>query len=210
MTGKIKLSLHNHTTRYSDCSSLEPWELMAYAVRAKYDGVAITEHCYQWTENELKELKELAIRKGYCSEDFLLFSGQEVYCSNGHEGYHHALVFGFRENITYEPRLEDLCSLVHSEGGIVILAHPLKHKDRIDNFWEYDADGVEVLHSYQNSAEVLELLEAHEKEFAQIGSDDAHDITHIGFYCTLFPGWVKSKEDLVHAIRINIVKPYKM
>jgi len=207
----IRLSLHNHTTdqRNSSCSSLDPLRLVAFAAMARLDGVAITEHSYEWTDYELDKLRREALGNGYCRPDFLIFAGQEVCAKNGN-GSHHALVFGCTRQIPDDMILNELCDFVHQENAIVILAHPMKDSARIENFWQYDADGVEVMHWKQDWRKVEGLLDLHKSNLARIGSDDAHEEAYIGVYCTLFPDWVKTKYDVIRAIKERRVRPHEL
>ena len=59
----ISIDLHVHTSRYSFCSHISPEELIRLAPERGIDGIVITEHDWQWTNEEIKNLQESLERK---------------------------------------------------------------------------------------------------------------------------------------------------
>jgi len=204
-----RISLHNHTCAHSDCASIEPLELIFYSSRAGFDGVAITEHGYQWDEEEILRLKKEAVEKKYCQHDFILFSGQEVEVEDGVKTPH-ALVFGFPRTIDEKVGMLGLCELVHGvQGAVVVLAHPRRfgYKYEIENPLGYPADGIEILQKEQNNAEVLNDIKSEPAKFALIGSDDVHHSSCIWQNCTLFQKKVQTGKDVIRAVKDKLTIP---
>jgi hypothetical protein len=139
----LKISPHNHTTRYSECSSISALDIVRYSARANLDGIIITEHDCQWSDEDIAQLRKEALKMQICSPDFMIFAGREVTAvANGKHA--HALVFGYRGDIPVDMDLRELCRQVHRQNAVVILAHPGRNgKKGIEDFWEYPADGIE-------------------------------------------------------------------
>ena len=51
------IDLHTHTNIHSPCSMLSPYDLIARAEELGLDGIAITEHDYAWSADEIERLK---------------------------------------------------------------------------------------------------------------------------------------------------------
>lgn len=51
------IDCHLHTTRYSPCSHLSPYEACEIALARGLDAIVITEHQIQWKREEIKELQ---------------------------------------------------------------------------------------------------------------------------------------------------------
>lgn len=62
------------------------------------------------------------------------------------------------------PSVKKVVNFIHSVGGIVVLAHPFKHRNKIDidtllNYvLKFDLDGVEVYHPTHTEKEIKQLL----------------------------------------------------
>ena len=69
--------LHIHTRKYSDCSFINPEELILQAAAARLDGLALTEHGMRWPDKEFDGLQKLADSCG-----ILLINGQEIYTAD--------------------------------------------------------------------------------------------------------------------------------
>lgn len=202
-----RISLHNHSTTYSDCSGISALDIIRHSARAKLDGVVLTEHDHLWEDEELSELRQKAIREKLCNPDFMIFAGREVTAvANGKTA--HALVFGYKGEIPVGMDLTQLCGQVHGQNAAIILAHPGRNSGRrVEDFWRYPADGAEYFSQNQDNQWVREMLKIHNPDFALIGSDDVHNETHIAYFTTLFPYWVRTEADIVKAIKCKYVKP---
>ena len=88
--------LHIHTRKYSDCSFINPEELILQAAAARLDGLALTEHGMRWPDKEFDGLQKLADSCG-----ILLINGQEIYTAD-EEGKMDGefLVFGMKRSLT--------------------------------------------------------------------------------------------------------------
>jgi len=70
------IDCHLHTSRYSSCSRLDPFEACELALKRGLDALVITEHQIQWTPQEVRELQ------GFFPE-LALYSGLEVTLEEG-------------------------------------------------------------------------------------------------------------------------------
>ena len=198
----MKFSIHNHTKEHSNCASISPIDLVDTTASLGFGGLALTEHDYRWSNEEIKDLYERCVRQKHCPKDFILISGEEVSINGKNAQSYHALVLGNYRKISEDLTLEGLCAHVHSTKGIIVLAHPLRPNNVIPEFWNYDADGIEVLHPDQKPWDIVrEILDKQGKKFAEFGSSDVHRNEHMFSYWTEFPDSVKTEADILEAIR---------
>ena len=116
---KFYLDLHIHTARYSPCSSIPPQELIARDRACRLDGLALTEHERRWTRQEIERL--IAETGG---GDFTIMAGMEVRTMSGDRHTGDLLVFGSLSLPEIPCSIDEVCRLVHRQGGIVIAPHP--------------------------------------------------------------------------------------
>lgn len=199
----LTFDIHLHTSRYSRDSKLDPARLIRRAVRARLDGVVITEHHEVWPENELRELVELSDDPG-----FILLSGFEYTSSQGD-----ILVYGLtpvqaKEFVPGRPP-EEAVQRARAYGAACVAAHPtrtgLGFDERISTL---DLDALEV--SSVN-------LKPHEQRLAaslaralgrpMTSSSDAHRLEDVGRYATEFHDPIRSMPELVGALRAGRFKP---
>ena len=96
------IDIHNHTSRYSTCSIINPDKLIKIYIKNKIDGICITEHNYLWPDKE-----QIEIQKKY-NGLIKIFFGMELSTDIGH-----VLVFGNNINdIELVYKFEELINYV--------------------------------------------------------------------------------------------------
>jgi hypothetical protein len=168
------------------------------AVFRGLDAVCMTEHNSLWSAAELRELGE---RYG-----ILLLPAMELGTDAGH-----VLVFGLER---YAPELLTLTRLrevVQSEGGAMVLAHPMRpfagHRPPWEQFPVY-FDGVEVVNGdHSDTVDGYLVRQAEGLGLATIAGSDAHSKIAVGRVATAFAERVRSIEDVVRQIRGRQVTP---
>ena len=201
----LVIDLHLHTRRYSKCSRIDPARLIDQAVRAGLDGVVITEHHHQWSQEELDELVSASRHLG-----FLVLSGFEYTSAQGD-----LLVYGlmpehaeqFRPGWPPERAAEQIREL----GGVCVAAHPTRAGLSFDERLEkLPIAAMEVAsvnlkeHEQRLACNIAETL----KIPAAAGSD-AHDLRDVGRYATEFEDLVLNMPDLQKALihgRFHVVQ----
>lgn len=192
----MKFDLHLHTSRHSPDSVTDPFDLLRSARRAGLDGVVLTEHDYQWPEDELAELRAFA-------PDLVILSGVEVTGRGGD-----MLVYGVTDT-TALPRgigWAELVREVHRQGGAAVAAHPNRWGQPFERLVKETAvvlDGIEVLSNNMDDdlrAKAADLL-ARFPHLAQLGNSDSHDPATVGCCYTDFAADIRTNADLVAAIR---------
>lgn len=197
-----KFDHHLHTSRHSPDSQLEPEELCERARELGLDGIVITEHDYQWSDDELAELADHA-------GGLTTLAGAEVSTREGHY-----LVYGLPD-LNEAPAgmpLAELLEVVRRHDAAIVAAHPFR--------WEQDFEAVLATHG-----EVFDALELVSKNItprtrkqterllrkhasmAATGSSDAHEALTVGCYFTEFPGQIRTIGDFVAALRQRTGKP---
>ena len=206
--------LHLHTKIFSDCSFIEPADLIPRAVRVGLQGIALTEHGVRWPDEKFDELRRLADPHG-----LLLINGQEILASsprNGMEG--EFLVFGLRKSMVGSFSAGELVERVHGEGGIVIAAHPYKlsrggkhHYYGAGNLiYELPLDALELYHPGHNERAMAKVRKAMEDlGLPGTGSSDAHKVFEVGSFVTLFENEIRGEEDFIHEIRRGRIEARK-
>ena len=198
--------LHLHTRVFSDCSFIDPADLIQQAVRRELNGIALTEHGTRWPDNKFDELRRLADPHG-----LILINGQEILATsarNGMEG--EFLVFGLKKSVWGSLSARELVERVHGEGGILIAAHPYKlsrggkhHYYGAGNLiYELAVDALELYHPGHNERALAKIRKAMEdRGLPGTGSSDAHRIFEVGSFVTLFENQVRGEEDLIREVR---------
>ena len=193
----LRFDIHLHTQRHSRCSRIDEHRLIEAAVQKGLDGLVITEHHYQWDEEEL-----LALSKASCHEGFVLLAGFEYSSSKGD-----ILVYGLRaEDVnTFPPGgdPEEMLARAQQMGAVCVAAHPTRASIAFDErILEMPFDGIEI-----QSVN----LEAHEQRLAKKLADnlgipgtsasDAHRLEDIGAYSMEFDVPIRGMSDLLDSIK---------
>jgi len=201
----MEADLHIHTNRYSGCSNIDPVEALKRARQVGLGVIALTEHGIRWPDAEIEALVD---RSGV--EDVLVIPGQEVACySNSGEFEGEFLVFGYPESLGSSKSVQKVIDMVHTEGGVVIAAHPFKKLSYADGFYgaghsisELSIDGLEIEHpSYDEESRILAREVMISMNIAGIGCSDAHDLNVIGSCRTIFSARVDDENALCKEIR---------
>jgi predicted metal-dependent phosphoesterase TrpH len=209
----MEADLHIHTSRYSGCSSIDPVEALVAAKKAGLGLIAFTEHGIRWPD---EELGSLVTRSGV--EGLVVIPGQEAACYDSTGRFQgEFLVYGFPRSLGSNKSAAQLINMVHSEGGVVIAAHPFKKARWGDGYYgsahltrELDVDGLEVEHpSYEDDDRRLALETMELRGIAGTGGSDAHDARAIGLCGTVFVDEIDSVETFCRAVRTGRVKAVK-
>ncbi len=195
------IDLHTHTSIYSPCSVLSPYDLISRAEEIGLDGIAITEHDYAWSADEIERLKQKTGTK------LLILRGQEVSSEYGH-----VLVFGYHGSLDHCD-LNEIIKRVHASGGVVIPSHPFRYgntdktlEELKDEFSLFDA--IEALNGNQDEFQNRFGLRVMEQlKIPGIGGSDAHSPRMIGRYVTEFYSSIKNESDLIREIKAGRCRP---
>lgn len=193
------VDLHTHTRFGSNCSYMEPAQLVQRAKEVGLDAVCITEHNAAWEEDAIRALSE---QSGFC-----VLGGVEVSTELGD-----VLVFGVRALLLAGSRIEDLRRLVDEEGGLMIAAHPFRGCYRPGAPMNVEdvagspifrcVDAVEVFNGTSPWPEVeFGCAVAERLSLPGVGGSDAHSPLSVGRCYTEFERKVASVEELVGELR---------
>jgi len=206
--------IHLHTKIFSDCSFIDPEDLIERAIQLRLHGIALTEHGVRWPDEKFDELRNLADPHG-----LLLINGQEILASSprgGMEG--EFLVFGLRKSLWGSFSAKDLVERVHGERGILIAAHPYKlsrggknHYYGAGNLiYELALDALEYYHPGHNERALAKVRKAMEDlGLPGTGSSDAHKIFEVGSFVTLFENEIRGEEDFIREVRRKNIRAEK-
>lgn len=206
--------LHLHTKIFSDCSFIEPVDLINQAIKLRLDGIALTEHGVRWPDEKFDGLRKLADPHG-----LILINGQEILASSAQRGMEgEFLVFGLGKSLGGSYSARELAERVHGEGGIIIAAHPYKlsrggrnHYYGAGNLiYELGLDALEYYHPGHNERALAKVRKAMEDlRLPGTGSSDAHKIFEVGSFLTLFENEVRTEEDFIREVREGNIRPGK-
>ncbi len=203
--------IHVHTRQFSDCSFINPEEVIPRALAARLDGLALTEHGTRWPDEPFEALRRQAEANG-----LVLINGQEIYTTdarNKMEG--EFLVFGIDHSLTGSYSARQLVEVVHSEGGILIAAHPYKlsrngrthYYGAGDGLYHLAVDGLELHHPDHGESALRKARKAMEVlGIPGTGGSDAHKPFAIGTFVTLFDAAVRNETDFIREIRLGNVR----
>jgi predicted metal-dependent phosphoesterase TrpH len=193
----LLIDLHLHTRRHSRCSSIDEYALIQQAVDRGLDGVVITEHHYQWSQDELDELIATAD-----APNFLVLTGFEYTSAKGD-----MLIYGLEpEQVeAFEPGRDPEAMLQQALdwGAACIAAHPTRAEVPFDEriadmpFHGLEVQSVNIQPHEQRLAKKL----AQNLEIPPTSASDAHRIQDVGAYAMEFDDLITSMADLRAALK---------
>jgi hypothetical protein len=136
----IKIDLHTHTRRYSRCSVLSPDELCRIALDCGLDAIALTEHQYQWTADEVAELQGRY-------PPLKLYVGVEISCADGRDYVALGLEPGYHPAGWYPAQMPyaQLQALLDANpGAFCFVAHCFRYSEDDSGLDERRIDGIEI------------------------------------------------------------------
>ncbi len=191
------VDLHVHT-RFSD-GFLSPFTVVDTAIRRGLDAIAVTEH---------NQVNASLIARAYSRMigGPTVLVGEEITTSR-----FHLLAIGTVRDISPRLPLEEIVRDVHAQGGVAIIAHPVRsYWDEVDPVVPL-LDGAEVVHpsAYRSrggfrSSDMVEFYErarANGADLAAIGSSDFHFFALLGICRTYVDAPDVRPESLLAAIR---------
>lgn len=205
--GKLgSADLHMHST-YSDGVATIEQILEHVQQQTDLSVIAITDH--DVIEGSLRARDLWA--KGSYSFDFIV--GEEISTKSGH-----MLALFIEKRIPQGLSMERSIDLVHEQGGLAIVAHPLnpifRHScprnvlDRIHAAPDVWLDGIETWNASFCGIGANRIAMRANREiygWAEVGNSDAHTLTAIGRGCTWFEG--QTAQDVRATIEAGLSAP---
>jgi predicted metal-dependent phosphoesterase TrpH len=183
----MKVELHLHTNRHSECAVATPAECMERLVQTGYGAVYITEHDAIWSEWEIAQLQA-----GY--PNLRIFPGVELTLSA--DPIQHLVVLGTTDAaylLLDDPA--DILAKARAEGHLTILAHPFRWSGAarlLERGLRPDAlEGRTSNHNVNEAA--LAEAEAEKLELRLVHAGDAHGLHSIGRF------WIETDRALKRA-----------
>jgi len=207
VAGKLgKADLHMHSTYSDGVGTIE--QILDYAQhKTDLDVIALTDHDVIEGSKRMRDLWE----KGNYRFDLIV--GEEVSTQEGH------LLGLFIEKLVPQGlSMERSIDLIHEQGGLAIIAHPLhplfRHScsrevmDRIHNNKDVWFDGIETWNAsfcgiYANQQAMRVNRELY--LLPEVGNSDAHTLNGIGRGRTWFEG--KNAQDVRASIEAGLSAP---
>ena len=189
-SGKLgRADLHMHSTYSDGIGTIE--QILHYVERnTDLDVIALTDH--DVVEGAL-QARDLWMKHNY-RFDFIV--GEEVSTREGH-----MLALFIEKRVPPDLSLERSIDLVHEQGGLAIVAHPLnplfRHScqrevlDRIFAAKDIWLDGIETWNASFCGIYTNRLAMRTNREvfgWPELGNSDAHTLSAIGRGCTWFEG----------------------
>lgn len=199
----FRVDAHLHTRRHSGCSRMDESRLIAQAIRRGLHAVVITEHHYQWPEDELAALRDAAGEPA-----FTLLAGFEYTSEKGD-----ILVFGLeaREAADFKPGGDPAAVLreAQARGAVCFAAHPTRERLGFDErIAGMPFDGLEVRSvNLQPHERRMALRLAAQLGIPPTASSDAHRIEDVGAHALSFDRPILSMADFVAAVREAKFRP---
>ncbi len=202
-----KADLHMHST-YSDGSATIEQILEHVQDNTDLDVIALTDH--DVIEGSLRA-RDLWQKKGDYRFDFVV--GEEVSTKEGH-----LLGLFIEKRIPTGLSIERSIDLIHEQGGLAVIAHPLhrlfRHScqrdvmDRIHASKDVWLDGIETWNAsfcgiYANHVAMRMNRDIY--RLPELGNSDSHTLNAIGFGVTWFEG--KTAQDVRTTIEGGLSAP---
>ena len=227
--------MHCHNCVGSACSKTEPEQTVISYKEQGYSGLVITDHCGRgntaldralpWAlQAQIFTSAYLRAKETASKLDFDVLFGMEW----GYGGGKEALIYGLTpEDLIYFEGLEgtypdsmknggvsqgsaanlkELAKVVHEHGGIIIAAHPFRHRDYISENSEPDLtllDGMEEANFHDTPQDALLSLDfaaAHSDIILTCGSD-CHGTAGGMMAGMAFYERIRTEKELVNAIK---------
>ena len=196
--GGCIFEMHAHSSERSLDSGVRAAVIAEQAHWRGLDGICLSEHNAIWPAQELRELGERF--------ELTVIAAMELGTDAGH-----VLVYGLDR---YHPELlalENLRRIVQSEGGAMVMAHPMRTFHGKRPGWdELPAyfDGIEAINGDHSDSEDGYLIrQAAERGVAAIGGSDVHSKDAVGRCATIFPKYVFDGGHIAELIRSCQVRP---
>jgi 3',5'-nucleoside bisphosphate phosphatase len=193
--------MHCHTSDYSACSHVNAVELLKRVCDLGFQGIVITDHHYQWKENDLARIKE----KAGVPETFVVLAGEEFKTSD----YGDVLVYGLKKTL---PKQKMTLAELKEQfpDTAVVWAHPYRnnHLPEEEKLLNPLFDAIEILSSNYSIAEAARALaDWHKYKFTAIAGTDTHAISYTGSYPTVFDHPVETIEQFVEELKNGRCRP---
>lgn len=201
-----KADIHMHSTYSDGCATIQ--QILDHVQQnTALDVIAITDHDVIEGSLRARDLWS----KGSYRFDFIV--GEEVTTQEGH-----LLGLFIEKRIPHGLSMERSIDLIHEQGGLAVIAHPLhrlfRHScqrevmDRIHASKEVWFDGIETWNAsfcgiYANRVAMRANREVY--KLAELGNSDAHALNSIGSGMTWFEG--KTAVDLRKTIEAGLTAP---
>ena len=199
------IDIHTHTYPTSDDSNLTPQDLISEAKKVGLDGICITDHDGFWNPREIEKIG--------IDNDFLVLPGCEVTTEEGH-----LLVYGLDKYIFGMHKSAFVKELVAESQGAIVVAHPYRRVYRASDSLSTQAykdllkktsaepvfeniSAVEVRNGRGSSKEnAFSQRLALELDLPGTGASDAHQISDVGTFATLFEDKISDLKDFIAAL----------
>lgn len=198
----MKIDLHLHTWPKSQCSTIEPADLVKEAEKIGLDAICITEHQVLWSPSEIEALAG--------SSSVKIFSANEITTAQGD-----VLVYGLEKDIQGIVTIQELQQEVQSAGAFSILAHPFR------GFKTFGISDLQMSVDQASKKKALQFVDAieirngkvtdNDNEMAEkvaeklgmpgTGGSDAHVLDDLGRFITIFENDIANEQELVEALR---------
>jgi predicted metal-dependent phosphoesterase TrpH len=197
----MRIDLHTHTAIVSDCSNIQPGEMVAAALGAGLDGICITDHVFHGLTLHHDPSQPYAGYRAVCQaaqgSPLVVLPGIEFSFNEGD-----FLVYGLDQAVLPELgadfSLRTCLALARREGGVVVQAHPYR-------FGGQPVHGLDAIETCNggNSDEHNRRAETWSRENGVLGlaGSDAHEREKIGRCYTVFDADCSTAAGLCEAIR---------
>lgn len=196
------VELHCHTSEYSACSHVNAAELIKRAYDMGMQAIVITDHHYQWQDDDLIKVKQLS----GVPDNFVVLAGEEFKTSD----YGDILIYGLKSTLKKQKLTLEQVRKENPDAAI-IWAHPYRD-NRIplhEKLLNPLLDGIEIFSSNYTIAEARRALnDWHELKFTAIAGTDTHALSYTGSYPTIFDHPLTSMGNLICEIKAGRCRPY--
>ncbi len=196
------VEMHCHTSEHSSCSRVSAEDLARRAHEIGIQTIVLTDHHYQWTDEDLADLR----RRARLPDVFQVLAGQEVEVP----GFGHMLLYGAGATIA-KPGIPLQQIRQENPDAAIIWAHPYRDGriPSLERLLDPHIDGIEIFNSNYTAREAARALQDwHKYKFTALAGTDTHGLSYVGAYPTLFDHPFDSIEAMAAEIKAGRCRPY--
>ncbi len=192
------VDIHLHTSDFSACSQIIFEEAVQKAKHMGLDGICVTDHESRGWAGVAEQMAQ--------RYDILIIVGVEILTYEGD-----ILVYGVKELPQHKMHAQDLIDYVAARKGAAVAAHPFRDNGRGLGKTLAEMVGLTGIEVYNGNTTIEHNNQAYflaqQLGLPLFGGSDAHRLSQVGCYATLFEEAVSSEEDLVREMSSGSAKP---
>lgn len=192
----MKIDMHVHMHRTSNCAKDEPEVMAASAVKVGLNGIVLLDHNYHTTRDECKNVEHIVHGiKIFRGIELNVVDDDVVIITNASMNF----IPKYKERITDIKMLSDW---VKETNSLAILSHPFRRHDISFDLNVFCPQAIELASRHilrENRTKIAEVAKKYKMKVVAVS--DAHKERQLGGFCIETDYNVNTEEELGEAVR---------